>query len=84
MMTSPIVCTSDTCWGAPRLEGTRLTVEAVVGRFVAGESIAELAADYEISTWEIESMVRAVCAAAYGRHGILMPIYRRMQQQASR
>lgn len=84
MLTSPIVCTQDICFGAPHLEGTRIRVEAVVSRFVAGETIAELAEDYEISAWEVEAMVRAVCAAAYGRHGILMPVYRRMQQQASR
>lgn len=83
MMTSPIVCTPDICGGQPRLEGTGLNVEFVVGRFAAGESLAELVEDYGILTWEVEAMVRAVCAAAYSQHrGMLTLVYRRLVAQA--
>jgi uncharacterized protein (DUF433 family) len=73
-----VVQTDDTCWGRPRLDGTRLTVEFIVGRFASGESIAELAEDYRCEQAAIEELVRSVAKAAYGNRGLLAEIERRL------
>ena len=46
------------CFGKPHLADSRITVEAIVGRFVAGESVVSLALDYELTVLEIEEALR--------------------------
>jgi uncharacterized protein (DUF433 family) len=77
-----VVSTEDTCWGAPRLAVTRLTVEFVAGRFAAGESITALADDYSIKREAVEAMVRAVCRAAYGKRGMFANVERELMTRA--
>lgn len=79
-----IVRTDDTCWGNVRLDGTRLTVAFVVGRFAAGDSINDLAKDYGVEPAAIEAMVHSVVRSCYGRRGLLLPIARRLEQFADR
>ena len=41
-----IVSTPGTCGGRPRIDGTRLTVETIVGKLKAGYPVRELLEDY--------------------------------------
>jgi len=77
-----IVSTPDTCWGEPRLNGSRLTVIAVVGRFVAGESMDGICADYDISEAQFLACVRAVCQAAWTPQGLRAPVHAAMEKAA--
>lgn len=45
-------------FGRPTLIGTGITVEALVDRFKAGDSIAELAQDYRVTPDRVEAMMR--------------------------
>jgi uncharacterized protein (DUF433 family) len=45
-------------FGAPVVAGTGIRVEDLFGRFSAGESIAELAADYGLDGAQVESAIR--------------------------
>ncbi|MEX1262387.1 MAG: DUF433 domain-containing protein [Actinomycetota bacterium] len=45
-------------FGAPVISGTGIRVEDLFGRFSAGESIAELAADHELDPTQIEAAIR--------------------------
>lgn len=49
--------------GRPCLDGTGVPVDALVDRFVAGESLAELAEDYRLSLPRVEAAVRLVLYA---------------------
>ena len=77
-MTRRIVATPETCWGAPRLEGTRLQVTAVASRFSAGESIRAIAHDYDIRESEVVACMRAVVRATMTHQGMLQEVYRRL------
>lgn len=44
-----IVSTNETCWGAPRLEGRRLTVADVVLGIYYSDNIKDYTLDFEIS-----------------------------------
>ena len=52
-----IVATKDTCFGAPRFDGTRLPVECVALLVEAGESVESVAEDYEISITQVQAAV---------------------------
>ena len=49
---------SNICFGKPRIIGTGIPVEAVVDRFMAGETIFELLGDYDIYQPQIEAAIR--------------------------
>lgn len=44
--------------GAPCIRGRRLSTEWITGRFSAGDSVASIAEDYDISTGEVEAAIR--------------------------
>lgn len=46
------------CWGNPHLSGHRLEPWHVVGPFQAGDSLAAVCADYEITEREMEECLR--------------------------
>ena len=46
------------CFGAYRLLLSRITVEAVVGRFRAGETVRQIAGDYDIPASDVEECLR--------------------------
>jgi uncharacterized protein (DUF433 family) len=45
-------------FGRPIVAGTNVPIEAIIGRFNAGDSMADLAEDFGIATREVESAVR--------------------------
>ena len=51
-------------FGRPTLAGTGVTVEALVDRFHAGDTIAGLAEDYRVSPDKVEAMMRWVVSGA--------------------
>lgn len=51
-------------FGRPTLIGTGITVEVLIDRFNAGDSIAELAQDYRVAPDRIEAMMRWVVRGA--------------------
>lgn len=51
-------------FGRPTLAGTGITVEALVDRFNAGDTIAGLAKDYRVQPEKIEAMMRWVVSGA--------------------
>lgn len=53
-----VVVDPNRSFGAPVIAGTGIRVEDLFGRFSAGESIAELAADYELDPTKIEAAIR--------------------------
>jgi uncharacterized protein (DUF433 family) len=53
-----IVATPGTCSGQPRIDGTRIPTKLVRDRFMAGESIASIAADYDLPTDVIDAALR--------------------------
>ena len=48
----------DTCFGAPRIAGHRLTTRGLTERFCAGESVRSVADDYGIQEGEVERAIR--------------------------
>ena len=53
------------CFGRPTLTGHRLPVECVVGRFIGGESVADIARDYRILSSQVECAIRAAMHPRY-------------------
>jgi uncharacterized protein (DUF433 family) len=51
-------------FGRPTIEGSGVPVTSVIERYRAGESIEELADDYEIETGKIEEAIRSALIAA--------------------
>lgn len=47
----------DICFGAPRIEG-RVPTEAIADRYVAGDSLKELACQFEIAFSQVEAALR--------------------------
>ena len=70
-----IVSSEAVIGGAPRIEGTRIGVECLVGRFAAGDSIHALCADYDLREQQVTEAIRAVCAACYGQRGMFARVY---------
>ena len=61
------------------LKGTGLTVECVVGLFVAGEPICEIAEQYGVPPSRVVQAIQCVVAASYGERGELpVRVTRRM------
>lgn len=61
------------------VRGTGIMAQMLAGRFSAGESIAELSHDYDLSAGEVEAAIRCVVASAFGSRGLLAPIVRKME-----
>lgn len=53
-----IVIDPHMAFGKPSLKGTTITTSLIAGRFQAGESLEELAAEYDRSQAEIEEAIR--------------------------
>jgi len=68
--------------GAPIVRGTGFSVEFLASRFAAGESLAELAEDYDMTLETVENAIRAVVWAAFGRRGLRAETARRLEQEA--
>lgn len=63
-----VVVTADTCWGAPRLEGTRIPTREIAGRFRAGDSISDILRDFDsLTTREVEEALRYELLTPAGR-----------------
>ena len=62
-----IVTNPQVCFGAYHFEGSRLTVNAIVSRFIAGEPAAEIANDMDITVPTVEAALR--WAIEYRRRG---------------
>jgi uncharacterized protein (DUF433 family) len=61
-----VVVNLDVAHGRPVLERSRLPVEDVLRRWIAGDSLAELADELGLGTAELEDLIRAAtrrCAA---------------------
>lgn len=52
--------------GAPVIRGRRIATHVLNGRFISGESIAELVNDYDLTTEEVEAAIRY--EACYWKH----------------
>jgi uncharacterized protein (DUF433 family) len=57
-MTRDIVSTPDVCCGAPRIEGTGVPTSIIAERYAAGDSLAQLAYDYDLWSPDIEAALR--------------------------
>lgn len=53
-----IVATPGTLFGEPRIDGRHIPVDMLNVRFQAGESLAELAQDYDLTVLQVENAVR--------------------------
>jgi len=53
-----IVANCDVCSGAPCISGRRVMTASIAGRFLAGDTVAEIAEDYETTTSDIENAIR--------------------------
>lgn len=62
-----ITSTGDTCFGAPRIPGRRITVCCVAGRFAAGEKVSAMAKEYGVSRGQIEDCIRFALRTSKGR-----------------
>lgn len=67
---SKIVSTPGVCGGRPRLMGTRLTVQDVLGALAAGDTIEELLVDYPYLTREDFGAVLRYAADHIDGHGV--------------
>ncbi|WP_433051439.1 DUF433 domain-containing protein [Dactylosporangium sp. CS-033363] len=56
---APVIIDPRFGWGAPVLERTKVPVDAVVGLWRAGEPIALIADEYELTTDEVDAITRA-------------------------
>lgn len=65
-----IVATPDVCGGRPRLLGTRLTVQDVLGALAAGDTIEELLVDYPYLSREDFAAVLRYAAERFDAHGV--------------
>lgn len=67
--------------GAVCFGDTGVTVEFVAGRFAAGESLDELAKDYNTDRRSIDAGMRLVIASAFGQRGLPVRIVRAMEDR---
>ncbi len=65
-----IISTPGVCGGRPRLQGTRLTAQDVLGALAAGDTIDELLVDYPYLTREDFTAVLRYAADHLDGHGI--------------
>lgn len=64
--------------GQPCIRGTGILVWCVVGRYLAGDSIRDLARDYDVPRVAIEQCIALVASGAFGRLGLLADAERRI------
>lgn len=65
-----VIATPGVCGGRPRLQGTRLTVQDVLGALAAGDTIDELLVDYPYLTRADFAAVLRYAADRFDDHGI--------------
>jgi len=53
-----IVATPETCWGEPRIDGTRVTVDAIASTFRAGDDVLTIAEWFDLSAAQVEECLR--------------------------
>ena len=68
------------CSGQVCVRGTRIMAWAVASRFAAGESIASISMDFNISAASVAESIRLVVSASFGRQGIFRQVEKRMEQ----
>jgi len=62
--TSRVVVDVERAFGRPIIESTRVPVEELVDRWLAGDSIAELVSDFGLTPGEVEDVIRAATRLA--------------------
>lgn len=70
-MSRAIVSKPDVMFGQPCIEGTRVPTSMIGTRWVDGDTIAELAADYELAEADIAEALRYELERLYRRDGWL-------------
>jgi uncharacterized protein (DUF433 family) len=68
-MTRSIVSKPDVMFGQPCIAGTRVPASMLGARFAAGDSIADLVTDYELSESDIVEALRYELGRLYLREG---------------
>jgi uncharacterized protein (DUF433 family) len=66
-----IVVDPNVCWGQPRINGHRIPAEVIADRYVAGETIDDIANDYGLWTEQVEAALRWSCLSRDRRARIL-------------
>jgi uncharacterized protein (DUF433 family) len=51
-------------WGAPVVESSKVPVDAVVDLWIAGESLEDVAYEYDMSRDQVEAICRAAARTA--------------------
>jgi hypothetical protein len=64
--------------GQPCIRGTGILVWCIVSQYLAGDSIRELAKDYNVSRETIDECIALVASGAFGKRGLLADVDRRM------
>ena len=65
-----IISTPGVVGGRPRLQGTRLTVQDILGALAAGDTIDELLVDYPYLTRDDFTAVLRYAADQFDGHGV--------------
>lgn len=60
---APVIIDPRFAWGAPVIEATKIPVAAVVGLWLSGESLADVADEYNLTAEQAEAICRAARAA---------------------
>jgi uncharacterized protein (DUF433 family) len=60
---APVIIDPRFGWGAPVVEATKVPVDAVVDLWLAGESIDDVAYEYDMTREQVEAICRAARAA---------------------
>ena len=68
-MTRSIVTKPDVMFGQPCIDGTRVSTSILGTRWASGDTIAELAADYDLGEADIVAALRFEMGQLYQREG---------------
>lgn len=72
---------ADVKGGQVCVDRTGISVEALAGRFAAGESVGSIAMDYGVGNVDIEAAIRLVVACTMGRSGLPVAVVRKMEER---
>jgi uncharacterized protein (DUF433 family) len=61
---APVIIDPRFGWGAPVVESTKVPVDAVVDLWIAGESLGDVAYEYDMSRDQVETICRAAARTA--------------------
>ena len=64
--------------GSPCIEGRRIRVEDVAGRFAGGDTVEQICRDYELTSEQVMEALRAVVAASFGQRGMFANVEREL------